>query len=38
MDDQRLGGLFRSVRIQRRSRQEDPADAAGVSRPQLTRA
>jgi transcriptional regulator with XRE-family HTH domain len=37
VDDQRLGGVFRSVRIQRRWRQEDLADAAGVARSTVSR-
>jgi transcriptional regulator with XRE-family HTH domain len=37
VDDQRLGGVFRSVRIQRRWRQEDLAGAAGVSRSTISR-
>ncbi len=37
MDDPRLGGLFRAVRIHRRWRQDDEADAAGIARSTVSR-
>jgi transcriptional regulator with XRE-family HTH domain len=37
VDDQRLGGVLRSVRIHRRWRQEDVADAAKVARTTVSR-
>jgi transcriptional regulator with XRE-family HTH domain len=38
VDDIRVGGLFRAVRLRRRWRQEDVAEEAGVSRSQVSRA